>query len=218
MKKIGLIGGLSPESTLYYYSEYIRQSRELFGDSRYPEMLIYSVNFGDFLSSDWDGRFRILSGAVKSLEMAGAEILAIASNTPHMVLPELKRITSLEFVSIIDAVAKSAEEMGVRKLLLLGTRTTMTGDFYRESLENRGFDVLIPEEVDEIHDIIFQDLVFGDLRRKNRLIEIINGYEAEAVVLGCTELPLAVKESDVKMEVIDSAKEHVRLILRKAQE
>ncbi len=218
MKKIGLIGGLSPESTLYYYSEYIRQSRELFGDNRYPEMLIYSVNFGDFLSSDWDGRFRILSGAVKSLEMAGAEILAIASNTPHMVLPELKRITSLEFVSIIDAVARSAEEMGVRKLLLLGTRTTMTGDFYRESLENRGFDVLIPEEVDEIHDIIFQDLVFGDLRRKNRLIEIINGYEADAVVLGCTELPLAVKEGDVKMEVIDSAKEHVRLILRKAQE
>ncbi len=218
MKRIGLVGGLSPESTLYYYSEYIRQSREVLGNNRYPEMIIHSINFGEFLSSDWERRLEILSSAVRSLEKAGAEVLAIASNTPHKVLPELEKVTSLEFVSIIDAVAKRAEERGLRKLLLTGTRTTMTEEFYRKELEERGFEVTIPAEVDEIHEIIFQDLVFGDLSRKSRLVEIINGYDADAVILGCTELPLAVKEGDVKMEVIDSAKEHVRAILRKALE
>lgn len=218
MKRTGLIGGLSPESTLYYYSEYIRQSREMLGNNWYPEMIIYSINFGEFLSSDWEGRWRILSQAVKSLERAGAEILAISSNTPHRVLPELKEMTELEFVSIIDAVAESAGRRGFEKLLLLGTKTTMTEDFYRKSLEERGFEVVIPKEVDEVHDIIFQDLVFGNLKRRNRLVEIINSYEADGVVLGCTELPLAVKEGDVKMGVIDSAKEHVRAILRKALE
>ncbi|WP_456477891.1 aspartate/glutamate racemase family protein [Geoglobus ahangari] len=218
MKRIGLIGGLSPESTLYYYSEYIRQSREVLGDNRYPEMIVYSINFGEFLSSDWEGRWRILSNAVRSLERAGAEILAIASNTPHKVLPELRKITDLEFVSIIDAVAEKAKEEGYRKLLLTGTKTTMIEDFYRRELEEKGFEVIIPDEVDEIHEIIFQDLVFGRLDRKERLVEIINGYDADAVILGCTELPLAVKEGDVKMGVIDSAKEHVRAILRKALE
>ncbi|WP_456370770.1 aspartate/glutamate racemase family protein [Geoglobus sp.] len=218
MKRIGLIGGLSPESTLYYYSEYIRQSREVLGNNRYPEIIIHSINFGEFLSSDWEGRLEMLSSAVRSLEKAGADVLAIASNTPHKLLPELEKVTSLEFVSIIDAVAKRAEERGHRKLLLTGTRTTMAEEFYRKELEERGFEVTIPAEVDEIHEIIFQDLVFGDLSRKSRLVEIINGYDADAVILGCTELPLAVKEGDVKMEVIDSAKEHVRAILRKALE
>lgn len=218
MRKIGLIGGLSPESTLYYYSEYIRQSREMLEENMYPEILVYSVNFGEFLSSDWEGRLKILDSAVKSLERAGAEILAIASNTPHKVLPELKKMTSLEFVSIIDAVAERAKEEGYRKLLLTGTKTTMTEDFYRRELEKKGFEVIIPREVDEIHEIIFQDLVFGKLDRKDRLVEIINGYDANAVILGCTELPLAVKEGDVEMGVIDSAKEHVRAMLRRALE
>ncbi|AIY89571.1 aspartate/glutamate racemase family protein [Geoglobus acetivorans] len=218
MKRIGIIGGLSPESTLYYYREFIRLSRENFESNVYPEVVIYSINFSEFLNSDWETRLKILSSAVKSLERAGAELLAIASNTPHKVLPELKEIADSDFVSIIDAVAGRAEEIGAKRLLLTGTRTTMKEEFYRKELEKSGFEVTIPDEVDEIHSIIFEDLVFGNLRRKKRLVEIINKYDADAVILGCTELPIAIGEGDVKMRVIDSAREHVKLILRKAIE
>ncbi|MBE8540432.1 amino acid racemase [Geoglobus acetivorans] len=218
MKRIGIIGGLSPESTLYYYQEFIRLSRENFESNVYPEMVIYSINFSEFLNSDWETRLKILSSAVKSLERAGAELLAIASNTPHKVLPELEKIAESDFVSIIDAVAERAREIGAERLLLTGTRTTMKEGFYRKELEKSGFEVTIPEEVEEINSIIFEDLVFGNLQRKNRLVEIINKYDADAVILGCTELPIAISEGDVKMNVIDSAREHVRLILRKAIE
>lgn len=216
MKKIGIIGGLSPESTLYYYLKILEHSRRVLERNVYPEVIIYSINFAEFLNSDWDRRLEILSRVVKSLEKANAEILAIASNTPHKLLPELRKLTELEFVSIIDAVAMKAKNMGARKLLLTGTKTTMSEDFYIKELVEKGFEVIVPEEKEEIHAIIFEDLVFGNLDRKSRLVEIINSYDADAVILGCTELPIAIKEGDVKMQVIDSAEEHVKLILEKA--
>jgi len=213
MKRIGIVGGLSPESTLEYYAEIIRQSRERLPEYVYPEVLIFSLNFERFLNSDWNQREEILREAISSLLNGGAEIIAIASNTPHYLLEKLKTQFDVEFVSIIDAVAEKAIEMNYSTLLLVGTKTTMTERFYRESLENKGFEVKIPKEIDEIHSIIFDDLVFRNMRGKKRLLEIISSYDADAVILGCTELPLAVKEGDVDMGIIDSVKEHVRKIL-----
>ncbi len=213
MRRIGIVGGLSPESTLEYYAEIIRQSREKLPKYVYPEVLIFSVNFDRFLHSEWDGRENVLKEAISSLISAGAEIIAMASNTPHYLLDRLKEQFDVQFVSIVDAVAERALEMGCKTLLLVGTKTTMLEEFYRKNLESSGFKVKIPNEVDEIHSIIFDDLVFRDFRRKGRLIEIINSYDADAVILGCTELPLAIKEGDVKMDIIDSVREHVRKIL-----
>ena len=213
MRRIGIVGGLSPESTLEYYREIISQSRERFPPYVYPEVLIFSVNFDRFLHSEWDGREIVLREAISSLIDARAEIIAMASNTPHYLLDRLKEQFDVEFVSIVDAVAEKALEEGYKTLLLVGTKTTMTERFYRENLESRGLEVKIPDEVDEIHSIIFDDLVFRDMRRRERLIEIVNSYDADAIILGCTELPLAIKEGDVKMEIIDSVKEHVRRIL-----
>ncbi len=213
MRRIGIVGGLSPESTLEYYREIIEQSKRKLPPYVYPEVLIFSVNFDRFLHSDWDGREKVLKEAISSLLSARAEIIAMASNTPHYLLDRLKKQFDAEFVSIVDAVAEKAIEENYRTLLLVGTKTTMTEKFYREALESRGLEVRIPEEVEEIHSIIFDDLVFRDLKRRERLVEIINSYDADAVILGCTELPLAVGEKDVEMGIIDSVKEHVRRIL-----
>lgn len=221
MKKIGIIGGTSPESTLYYYKKYIEISREKFEPYFFPELIIYSINFKDFKDNldGWEGRKRILINAAKALEKAGAEVIGISANTPHIVFPEIKKEVTAEMVSIIDAVAGEAKRRNLKRLLLLGTKTTMTMPFYKNALEEKGFEVIVPreEEIEEINRIIFEELMFENLKSKGWLIELIERYakgkNIEGVILGCTELPLAIKREDVSVEVLDSAEIHMRALI-----
>ncbi|WP_048149061.1 aspartate/glutamate racemase family protein [Palaeococcus ferrophilus] len=226
MKKIGIIGGTTPESTCYYYRKYIEISRERFGPFTFPELIIYSINFEEFKNNPrgWEGRTEILINAAKALERAGAEIIAMSANTPHIVFPEVQRAVSVPMVSIIDALIEEIKRRGVRKVLLLGTKTTMTADFYRNALQEAGLEVVVPgeEEIDRIDGIIFGELAFENLKSKPYLIELVERYAKEkgigGVILGCTELPLAIKQGDVSVEVFDTAAIHMRKLIELASE
>ncbi|AIU70526.1 aspartate racemase [Thermococcus eurythermalis] len=226
MKKIGLIGGTTPESTCYYYRNYIRLSREKFGPFTFPELIIYSINFDEFKNNPrgWEGRKEILIKAAKALEKAGAEIIALTANTPHIVFPEVQKAVNVPMVSIIDALIEEMKRRGVKKVLLLGTKTTMTADFYKNALREAGFEVITPneEEIDEIDRIIFEELAFENLKSKSYLINLVKRYAqekgVEGVILGCTELPLAIKQGDVPVEVFDTAEIHMRELIELAAE
>jgi len=220
MKKIGLIGGLSPESTMYYYQSFVEMSRERFEPGFYPELMIYSLNFSEFAGhpDGWEGRKEMLIGAATCLRDAGAEVLGITANTPHIVFPEIREAVPGEWVSIIDAVADEAHRRGLKKLLLLGTKTTMSMPFYREALEEKGFDVQVPDEenMDRIDRIIREELMFYDLSSRPYFIDLIESYDIDAVILGCTEIPLVIKEGDVSADVLDTARIHMKAILDRA--
>jgi len=224
VKKIGIIGGMSPESTLYYYKKFIEISREKFEPYFYPELIIYSINFKEFKDNPngWEGRKKILINAAKALERAGAEVIGIAANTPHMVFSDVQRAVNVEMVSIVDAVAEEAKRRGLRKLLLLGTKTTMTMPFYKEALKEKGFEIIVPNEneIEEINRILFEESVFGNFKSNPYLLDLIEKYISEqgieGVILGCTELPLAIKPGDVSAEVLDTAEIHVRALIEKA--
>ncbi|ASJ12604.1 aspartate/glutamate racemase family protein [Thermococcus thioreducens] len=226
MKRIGIIGGTTPESTCYYYRKYIEISREKFGPFTFPELIIYSINFEEFKNNPrgWEGRKEILIKAAKALERAGAEIISLSANTPHIVFPDVQKAVNVPMVSIIDALIEEMKRRGVKRVLLLGTKTTMTADFYKDALKGAGFDVIVPseEEIDEINRIIFEELAFENLKSKPYLVDLIERYAEkygiEGVILGCTELPLAIKQGDVSVEVFDTAAIHMRKLIEIASD
>jgi aspartate racemase len=226
VKRIGLIGGMTPESTCYYYQNYIRISREKFGPYTFPELVIYSINFEEFMNNPrgWKGRAELLIKAARALEKAGVEIIAMSANTPHLVFPEVQKAVSVPMVSIIEALIEEIRRRGVRRVLLLGTKTTMTSDFYRNAIREAGFDVVTPseEEIEEVNRTIFEELAFENLKSKPYLIELIEKYAREkgidGVILGCTELPLAIKPGDVPVEVFDTAEIHMRKLIELASD
>ncbi len=222
MKRIGIIGGTTPESTLYYYRIFIEKSREYFEKNFYPVIIIYSLNFKEFSENPdgWVGRKRMLIEAAESLEKAGAEIIAMAANTPHIAFEDVEKSVKAKIISIIDALAQEAINRGFNNLLLLGTKTTMSMPFYVEKLKSYRINTIVPEEeeMDEINRIIMEELSMGDFRSKSKIVEIIEKYapRVDAVVLGCTELPLIIKEGDVSVPVLDTAKIHVERIIKEA--
>ncbi len=226
VKRIGIIGGTTPESTCYYYQNYIRISREKFGSFNFPELIVYSINFEEFKNNPrgWEGRTEMLIKAARALERAGAEIISLSANTPHIVFPEIQKAVNVPMVSIIDALIEEMKRRGVKKVLLLGTKTTMTADFYKNALREAGFEVITPseEEIDEIDRIIFSELAFENFEHRPYLIDLIERYAREkgieGVILGCTELPLAIKQGDVSVEVFDTAAIHMRKLIELAAE
>ncbi|NJE41989.1 aspartate/glutamate racemase family protein [Thermococcus sp. GR6] len=226
MKRIGIIGGMTPESTCYYYRKYIEISREKFGKHFYPELIIYSINFKEFFENPdgWEGRKKILINAAKALKRAGAEIIAMSANTPHKVFPDVQKEVNVPMVSIIDAAAEEIKRRGVERVLLLGTKTTMSSDFYVKVLRENGLDVIVPdkEEQEKLHEIIFNELAFEDFRNKPWIVELIERYAKEekvgGVILGCTELPLAIKAGDVSIEIFDTVEIHMRKLIELASE
>ena len=216
-RKIGIIGGLSPESTLYYYRKFIDLSRDMLLSNHYPTIVIYSLDFGKFSSADWDQRKEMLLEAAKSLEKCGVEVMGIAANTPHKVFPWLMERVQAEMISIVESVAQEAVHRGLKKLLLTGTKITMEDGFYENVLRRYGLEVIVPEddERNEIERIIREELTFQNLRSREKLRKMIESYKekVDGVVLGCTELPLAIKEGDVPISVLDSAAIHVKSLL-----
>jgi len=224
-KKIGILGGLTPESTVTYYQHIVRRYQELFGDHGYPEIIVYSVSFQKFEDwmgeEDWDSIKEALLSGLESLGAAGADFAVIATNTMHIVFDELQERSPIPLISIVDATTEvvKGEEMGA--VGLLGTRFTMEKPFYKEGLARHGIETLVPDKADRdyINKVVFEELSRGVLRSESRnrflgIIEGLMGRGAQGVVLGCTEIPLLVTPQDTSVKLFDTATIHAEKALK----
>ena len=219
-KRIGILGGISHESTARYYTLLHEKYHARLGDYHYPEVVVFSLDFQRFTdheNTDRDAYIGYIMHGVRGLEDAGAELVVMAANSPHAVYREVSEAAGLPMISIADATAEKATELGVERVLLLGIKYTMQSTFYHEKLGERGVAVVTPDdgEQDEINRIIFEELVIGVHREesKERLLEIMGGYPVDGVILGCTELPLIIGKDDTGLTVLDTVDIHVEAAL-----
>ena len=221
MKTIGLIGGMSWESTVTYYQVINETVKEKLGGLHSAKILMYSVDFDEIescqSSGDWKRSADILSDAARRLERAGADFIVICTNTMHKVAPEVRESVSIPLLHIAEVTARKLKEAGITTVGLLGTRYTMTQPFYIGVLAQAGIDVLVPEgeAIHTVNDIIFNELCVGIIRdsSKEALLAVIRQLQsrgAEGVILGCTELGLLVGKEDVELPVFDTALIHAR--------
>jgi aspartate racemase len=219
MKKIGILGGMSPESTTLYYEHITRNYTTRFGDYGYPEILIYSVNFQKFVdwqhNGQWNEAAREMAKALERLHVAGADFGLIATNTMHIVFEEVQQAVHMPLLSIVEATAEAILGAGLRSVGLLGTVFTMTERFFRGGLERLGITVLVPEPGDQqrVNDVIYQELCRGEIRPSSRrlfleIIERLRGQGAEGIVLGCTEIPLLVQPRHCDLPLFNTALLH----------
>lgn len=222
MKKIGLIGGMSWESTVDYYKILNREVKSKLGEPHSAEIIMHSVDFAEIEKLQSAGKWDILSKKMikiaQELEAAGAEMILICANTMHQMAPEVQANLKIPLLHIADAAAEKIKADAYKKVGLLGTKYTMEGDFYKNRIEkNYGIEVLIPgaEDRDLIHRVIYQELVSGILKKESRekFKEIIADLEkkgAEAVILGCTEIPLLIKDQDSSLPIFNTTKLHAK--------
>ncbi len=224
-KKIGIIGGLSPESTVSYYLYITRNYAKRYGNYDYPEIIIYSVNLENYhkwRSRDrWDLIIDDLVSCFQKLKNAGADFGLIATNTMHKVFKQVADIVDLPLINIIDETALKARELGLTTLGLLGTRYTMSDGFYQQRLSKFDINALVPnsDQQEVVHTIIVEELVRGQFleKSKHRYIEIsqdLISRGAEGIILGCTEIPLLLKKEDVDIQLLDTAIIHSEAALK----
>ncbi len=223
MKKIGIVGGLSPESTSLYYNHIMRKYYEIKHDHYFPVVIIYSLSFQKFVDENRKGKkyaINMIVDALNSLKNAGAEIAAISANTPHIYFDEIVKRSKVELVSIVDATLEKAIKSNLKKLLLLGTIFTMKSGMFENKFDEKGIEVIVPsdEEMEMVNKIIMNELAHGDVREESRekIKAIINKYDVDATILGCTELPMLFNENEIK--ILDTARIHAEKILEKAME
>lgn len=214
---IGIVGGMSPESTVTYYQRIVRQHQAEFHDHNYPRMVIASVSFQRYVSwqheGAWEQIARGLESEFRAVASAGADFALLATNTMHKVLPQID--SPVPVLNVLDAIGRRARSQGIKVVGLTGTRFTMSDGFYAEGLEKRGLSVVLPLEAEQktIHKIIYDELVLGRVNPSSvsRFMEIAQGLltrGAEATLLGCTELELLTREDPSRLSFIDSAKVH----------
>ncbi len=212
---------MSWESTVEYYRIMNRAVMEKLGGHHSAEIIMYSVDFQGIhdlqFENRWDEMGLILGDIAEVLERAGADFLVIATNTMHKLFPEVQRRVKIPLLHIADATAEKIKERGLRRVGLLGTKFTMEMDFYRERLARHGIDILVPpaREREYINRVIYEELVKGILREESRrrFLEIIKALEengAEGIVLGCTEIPLLIKQEHTELPLFNTTEIHAR--------
>ena len=226
-KTIGILGGMTPESTTVYYEHITRSYMEKFGDFGFPEIIVYSVSFQQYedwmIAGAWDNIEKGLIEGMRNLEKAGADFAVIATNTMHKVFPQIQEAVSIPLVSIIDAVAEEINNRGMKTVGLLGTRFTMTEPFYKDGLTQQGIKTLIPDERDRktVDDIIFHELGRGILNDDSRqkyvdVVKRLHAQGAQGVILGCTEIPLLITEADCEVPLFNTTVIHAEKALEVA--
>ena len=220
MKTIGILGGMSPESTAEYYRIINETVRERLGGSHSAEMVIYSVDFQEYadlmLAGEWNQIKSLLIAGAQRLEFAGVDLLLLATNTGHKFADEIQRNIAVPLLHIADATGDEIVVQGMKTVGLLGTRITMEEDFYSGRLKDRfGIEVLIPPEAKRalIHRVIFDELVLGKTTDQSKrdflkIIEELAKRGAEGVILGCTEIPLLVKPGETSVPLFDTTRIH----------
>jgi len=228
MKTIGLIGGMSWESTASYYRLLNQGVKQQLGGLHSAKIILNSLDFDEIeklqMSGDWDELAVILSNAAMSLERAGADFILICTNTMHKVANVIQKNVSIPLLHIADATGQTLKAQGVNKVGLLGTRFTMEQAFYKDYIENKyGIDVVIPgdSDRDNVHQIIYQELCKGVIDRssKDAYLSIIKGLAkegAQGIILGCTEIGLLVKQQDTKIKLFDTTEIHAESAINKA--
>jgi aspartate racemase len=220
MKTIGLLGGMSWESTLSYYRLINEGVKEGLGGLHSAQLVLYSVDFGPIESlqhqGDWEGLARILGEAAQRIQAAGADFLVICSNTVHRVFPEIELAIEIPLLHIADAMGEVLVDQGITRVGLLGTAFTMEQDFYKGRLQQKyGLSVLVPGRADRgiVHKTIYQELCLGRTTCKSqaeylRIIDELAAQGAEAVILGCTEIGLLVTQDDTHTRLFDTTAIH----------
>lgn len=219
MCKIGLIGGITPESTILYYRILNQLNAQKLGDKHSAKVLMNSFDFGEIAKlqteGNWEKLNQLIAEAGEDLEKGGATCILICANTMHLCIDAVKQVVTIPVIHIAEATAKEITKKGLKKVALLGTKYTMEKDFFKDILLSFGIETIIPEAQDrqEIHRVIYDELSKGDIRTtsKENYINIIkkqikNG--AEGVVLGCTEIPLLIHQNDVAVPVFDTTTIH----------
>ncbi|MGM0420040.1 MAG: aspartate/glutamate racemase family protein [Bacillota bacterium] len=220
MKTIGLIGGMSWESSLEYYRLLNHVVKERLGEPHSAELIMYSVDFAEYErlqhAGDWEQLGRKMIGLAQALEGAGAELLLICTNTMHKLAPAVQANTGVPLLHIADAAAAAIKAQGLSRVALLGTNFTMTEPFYKDRLQDKhGLEILIPDQEQRqvIHKVIYTELISGiinDISRAKfkKIIDSLKARGAQGVVLGCTEIPLLIKAKDSSLPVFDTTTLH----------
>jgi aspartate racemase len=220
MKIIGLIGGMSWESSLEYYRIINERIREKLGGLHSAKSLLYSVDFEEVEKlqrlGKWGEATKIMIDAARRIELGGADFLVICTNTMHKMVEEIQQNIKIPILHIADSTAEKIRAAGYKKVGLLGTKFTMEENFYKGRLiEKYDMEVLIPDEVERqyVHDVIYKELCLGIVQQnsKNRFKEIIENLSkkgVQAVILGCTEIPLLIKQEDVSIPLFDTTRIH----------
>ena len=220
MKTIGLLGGMSWESTETYYRLVNEGVKARLGGLHSARLVLYSVDFQEVdalqRAGDWEGAGALLGEAARRVEMAGADFLLICTNTMHRVAEEVERNITIPLLHIADAAGEAIRSRGMERIGLIGTRFTMEQDFYRGRLRERfGLEIVIPPAEDRrrVHEVIFRELCLGRIDPNSRtdfyrIIESLGDAGAEAVILGCTEISLLVRPEDTPVALLDTTRIH----------
>ena len=220
MKTIGLLGGMSWESTLSYYQTLNEGVKAALGGLHSAKLCLYSVDFAEIErlqhAGDWDATAEILSQAARNVEAGGADFLLIATNTMHKVAPQIAAAISIPLLHIADATAQRLVVDGIHRVGLLGTRFTMEQEFYKGRItEEFGIEVLVPDATqrDLVHEVIYTELCLGQVKDASRqgfleIIASLHAQGAEAVILGCTEIALLVQQSHTPVPLYDTTAIH----------
>lgn len=219
MKTIGLIGGMSWESSLEYYRIINEEVKAELGGLHSAKCILYSVDFEEIercqAEGDWESSGKLLGDAALSLEKAGAEMILICTNTMHKVIGYIEEKVSLPILHIADSTAKQIQKSKISTVGLLGTKYTMEQDFYKTRIESNGIKVLIPNEADRkiINKVIYEELCLGEIQQSSRdhYKKVIKGLVddgAEGIILGCTEIGLLIKPEDSEVPLFDTAVIH----------
>lgn len=226
MKTIGIIGGMSYESSIHYYERINKQVNELAGNLTCARMIFYNVNFEEIrklmLANEWDKIGIELAKIAKILEDAGADYIAIATNTMHKLANYIQKQINIPLIHIADCVADKCKESKVYNVGLLGTRYTMVENFLVDRLKENGLIVTTPREenqINEIDRIIFDELCKGQIKEtsKEYFVDVINKMiedeGIEGIIFGCTEIEMLVKQSDLKIPIFDTTQSHIDVIV-----
>jgi aspartate racemase len=219
MKTIGMIGGMSWESSIEYYRLVNEEVKRQLGGLHSAQCLMYSVDFEEIEryqhQGDWERATDVMIAAAQRLERGGVDFVVICTNTMHKMADEVQAAINIPLLHIVDATAQAVKSKGIGKVGLLGTRFTMEGDFYGGRLKTHGLDVVIPDTVDReiVHRIIYHELVLGRIltssrKEFQRIIQTLQQNGTEGIVLGCTEIGLLIKQEDNILPVFDTTVVH----------
>ncbi|MCM1121931.1 MAG: amino acid racemase [Eubacterium sp.] len=225
MKKLGLVGGMGPESTIPYYHDIVYGVQERLGKDFFPNLTIESVNVFDILRFCGERRYEELTDyllqAIQNLVRSGADFAALSANTPHIVFDRLQELSPIPLISIIESTCKEAQKRNLKRIGLLGTIFTMTEDFFKEPFSRKEIQIVIPSDTDMeyINQTISSELEHGIVKRETleSFQKIITRMQAEeqieAIVLGCTELPLLLNDHVSPVPCLDTMQIHIRDII-----
>ncbi len=221
MKKVGLVGGISWVSTIDYYKLINEGVNKKLGGLQFAECLIYSLNFGDIQEKTWEHAYELLLNACLSLKKSGVDAVVLCANTAHMYANELEKEVELPLIHIGTETAKAIANEKITTIGLLGTQFTMEMDFYKDHLKTFGLNVLIPEKQETrnyMQQVLKEELGRGiiNVESKQNYIKIANeliSHGAEGIILGCTEIPLLIDQSDFSVPIFDTTKIHSEAIV-----